>query len=202
MKALKGAAMLAVTGLGLVGGASLLGFNQYPWSNSTDRTVLLQSIKDVSQLQSSIGTFQLILDTGDDNAALPDIISGRRTLFLAHGTVDAHVDLSGLTDGDLSLSPDGKSATLRLPEPVLEKANLDHEASKVYRSDRGVLDRIADVFGTPEQTAIYSRAETEIAAAAEKSDLRERASASAQATLTGIFKSAGISVTFVEDNAK
>lgn len=198
MKALKGVAILGVAALGLVGGASLLGFNQYPWSdNSRDQTVILQSIKDVSQLQSAIGTFELVVDTGDDNVAMPDVISGRRTLFLAVGTVDASVDLSGIDDGDLRVSSDGKSATLRLPDAQLEKPNLDHEASKVYRSDRGVLDRIADVFETPEQTAIFLRAENEIAAAAEKSELRQRASASARSTLTGLFNSLGMQITFL-----
>ena len=68
--------------------------------------------------------------------------------------------------------------------PSWKKPNLDHEASKVYRSDRGVLDLIADVFETPDQTAIFLRAETEIAAVAEKSELRERASTNARSTLT------------------
>lgn len=184
MKALKGVTFLAVAVLGMKGGASLLGFNEYPWSEkSADHTVILESINDVSQLQSAIGTFELVVDTGDDNAAMPDVISGRRTLFLAVGTVDAHVDLSGIKEGDLKVSSDGMSATLRLPEAQLEKPNLDHEASQVYRSDRGVLDRIADVFGSPEQAAIFLRAETEMAAAAEKSELRERASTSARSTL-------------------
>jgi hypothetical protein len=68
LKALKGVAILAGVVLGIFGGASLLGFNEYPWSQkSTDRTVILQSIKNVSQLQSAIGTFELVVDTGDDN---------------------------------------------------------------------------------------------------------------------------------------
>lgn len=198
-KALKGVAVLAGATLGVVGGASLLGFNEYPWSDKTkDQAVLLQSIKDVSQLQSAIGTFQMVLDTGDDNPAMPDVISGRRTIFLAVGTVDAHVDLSSITEGDLTVSTDGKSATLRLPEAQLEKPNLDHEAFKEYSSNRGVLDRIADALGSPEQSALFLRAETEIAAAAEKSDLRERASASARSTLSGLFSSLGVQVTFLD----
>jgi hypothetical protein len=188
--------------LGMFGGASLLGFNEYPWSqNSTDRTVILQSIKNVSQLQSAIGTYQLIVDTGDDNAAIPDAISGRRTVFLAVGTVDAHVDLSGINESDLKVSPDGKSATLRLPEAQLEKPRLDHKAFQEYRSDRGVLDIVADVFGSPDQSEIYLRAETEIAAVAEKSELRARASQNARSTLTGLFNSFGVQVTFLDASA-
>ena len=72
---------------------------------------------------------------------MPDVVSGRRTLFLAVGTVDAHVDLTGINEGDLTISSEDRSATLRVPDAQLEKPNLDHEASKVYRSDGGVLDR-------------------------------------------------------------
>lgn len=202
MKALKGVAILAGVVLGSFGGASLLGFNEFPWSaKSTDQTVILESIRDVSQLQSAIGSFEMIVDTGDDNEDMPDLISGRRTLFVAVGTVDAHVDLSGIKEGDLTLSPDGKLATLRLPETQLEKPRLDHEASRVYRNDRGVLDRIADVFGSPDQSALFLRAENEMAAAAEKSELRGHASASARSTLTGLFNSLGMQVTSVDAGA-
>jgi hypothetical protein len=202
LKALKGVAILVGAVLGIFGGASLLGFNEYPWSQkSTDRTVILQSIKNVSQLQSAIGTYELVVDTGDDNAAIPDVISGRRTVVLAVGTVDAHVDLSGINEGDLKVSPDGKSATLRLPEAQLEKPRLDHKAFQEYRSDRGVLDIVADVFASPDQSAIYLRAETEIAAVAEKSELRERASENARSTLTGLFNSFGVQVTFLDASA-
>jgi hypothetical protein len=110
-------------------------------------------------------------------------------------------DLSGINEGDLEVSPDGKSATLRLPEAQLEKPRLDHKAFQEYRSDRGVLDIVADVFGSPDQSEIYLRAETEIAAVAEKSELRERASKNARSTLTGLFNSLGVQVTFLDASA-
>ena len=77
------------------------------------------------------------------------MIAGRRTLFVAAGTVNTYVDLSGLADQDLTLSSDGKSTTVRLPEPQLDKPNLDHERSYVFSQDRGVLDAIADAIEPP-----------------------------------------------------
>jgi hypothetical protein len=35
-----------------------------------------------------------VIDTEDDIAGVPAIIAGRRTLFIAAGTVNAYVDLS------------------------------------------------------------------------------------------------------------
>lgn len=201
-KLFKRVASVVVVALAVLGIANLFGYSPFPASQGDrTQTVLLKSIKDVSQLHSAIGTFELVVDTGDDDEGMPDIIAGRRTLFVAAGTVNAHVDLAGLAEKDLTLSPDGKSVELRLPEPELDKPNIDHDRFKVYKDDRGLVDRIADVFDAPQQAELYKLAETKMAAAAEKSELRERAAENARATLTGLFRSQGFQVTFKDDSS-
>ena len=186
------------SGAAVLGVANVFGYSPFPASQGDrTQTVLLKSIKDVSQLHSAVGTFELVIDTGDDDEGMPDIIAGRRTLFVAAGTVSAYVDLAGLAEKDLTLSPDGKSLELRLPEPELDKPNIDYDRFKVHKDDRGVVDRIADVFDAPQQAELYKLAETRMAAAAEKSELRERAAENTKATLTGLFRSQGIQVTFL-----
>ncbi|RKO26140.1 DUF4230 domain-containing protein [Pseudarthrobacter phenanthrenivorans] len=176
--------------------ASMVGFG--PFSNKSERsqTVLLKSVKEVSQLHSAIGTYELVVDTGDDDASMPDFIAGRRALFVAGGTVNAHVDLAGLAEEDLTLSADGKSVKVRLPEVQLDKPNIDHNKFRVYSQDRGVVDRIVDVFEAPQQVELLRLSETKIAAAAEDSELRARAAENAKATLTSLFGSLGYQVTF------
>ncbi|CAI3794026.1 DUF4230 domain-containing protein [Pseudarthrobacter sp. MM222] len=196
-KLFKRVASVVVVALAVLGIANVFGYSPFPSSQGERiQTVLLKSIKDVSQLHSAIGTFELVVDTGDDDEGMPDIIAGRRTLFVAAGTVNAHVDLAGLAEKDLTLSPDGKSVEVRLPEPVLDKPNIDHDRFKVYKDDRGVVDVIADVFDAPQQAELYKLAETNLAAAAEKSELRERAAENTKATLTSLFGSLGYQVTF------
>jgi hypothetical protein len=199
-KLFKRVASVVVVALAALGIANMFGYSPFPASQRT-QTVLLKSIKDVSQLHSAIGTFELVVDTGDDDEGMPDIIAGRRTLFVAAGTVNAHVDLAGLAEKDLTLSPDGKSLELRLPEPELDKPDIDHDRFKVYKDDRGLVDRIADVFDAPQQAELYKLAEAKMAAAAEKSELRERAAENARATLTGLFRPLGIQVTFKDDTS-
>lgn len=181
--------------------ATMLGYG--PLSNKSERsqTVLLKSVKEVSQLHSAIGTFELVVDTGDDDAGMPDFISGRRALFVAAGTVNAHVDLAGLAEEDLKLSADGKSVKVRLPEVQLDKPNIDHDKFRVYSQDRGLVDRIADVFEAPQQVELLRLSETKMAAAAEESELRERAAENAKATLTGLFGSLGYGVTFEDETS-
>jgi hypothetical protein len=204
-KLLKGVALVVVgglvaltlTGLGVV---NMFGSNPFQVSQ-TDRSqpVLLKSVQELSQYHAAVGNFELVLDVKDDVAWMPDIIAGQRTLFVAAGTVNTYVDLSGLADKDLTLSPDGKSMTVRLPEPKLDKPNLNFDRSYIYDQDRGIVDRVVDAFETPEQTEFYQLAETKMATAAEESDLRKQASDNTKAMLTSMFGSAGIQVTFLDN---
>lgn len=187
-----------ILGLAVVGVSNMAGFNAFQ-SQQTDRSqpALLKSIKDISQYHAAVGNFETVLDVEDNIAGIPTLITGRRTLFVAAGTVNAYVDLSGFADNDLTLSADGKSVTVRLPEPRLDKPNLDHDRSYVFSQDRGVLDRIADAMGTPQQAEFFRIAETKLASAAEESKLREQAAENTKSMLTGMFSSLGIQATFL-----
>lgn len=203
-KLLKGVALVAagalvavaLTGLGVV---NMFGSNPFQVSQTDhSQPVLLKSVQELSQYHAAVGNFELVLDIEDDVAWMPDIIAGQRTLFVAAGTVNTYVDLSGLADRDLALSAYGKSVTVRLPEPKLDKPNLTFDRSYIYDQDRGIFDRIVDAFETPAQTEIYKLAETKMAAAAEESELRKQATENTKAMLTGMFGSLGIQVSFLD----
>lgn len=193
-----GGALAATLGLGV---ASALGFGPFQ-AHQTDRSqpALLKSITDISEYHAAVGDFEVVvLDEPDDGVEwLPDILAGRRTVFVAAGTVDAYVDLSALTRTDVTLSGDGKSVTVRLPDAQLDKPNLDPDRTSMFMQERGVFDRIADAIETPQQDRFYALAEEKIAAAAAESELQKRALESTKAMLTGMFGSLGIAVTFVE----
>lgn len=174
--------------------ATMLGFG--PLASKSERSVLLKSVRNVSQYHAAVGDFQLLLDEREDTGGLPGFIAGRRTLFVAAGTVNAYVDLSGLAEEDLTVSADGKSVTLRLPEPQLDKPNINHERSYVYSQDRGIADRVVDAFTAPQQAELYLLAESDMADAAEDSELRQRAGENTRSMLTGLFGSLGYEVTF------
>jgi hypothetical protein len=143
--------------------------------------VLLKSVQDISQYHAAVGNLEVVLDIEDDVAGIPAFIAGRRTLYVAAGTVSAYVDLSGLADKDMTLSPDGKSVTVRLPAPKLDKPNLDFDRSYMYDQDRGIVDRIADAIEPPQQAKLYQLAETKMTTAAEESDLRKQATENTKA---------------------
>jgi hypothetical protein len=179
-----------------LGAANMAGFNPFQLVH-TDRSqpAVLLSIQKPSRYHAAVGNFEQVLDIGDVSW-LP-LISGRRALFVAAGSVDAYVDRSGLAGEDLTMSDDGKSVTVRLPEAQLDKPNLDNDRSYMFAQDRGVLDRIADALGTPQQAEFYKLAETKLTAA-EESGLQTQAAENTKAMLTGMFGSLGIQATFLD----
>ncbi|MDF9276241.1 DUF4230 domain-containing protein [Arthrobacter sp. EH-1B-1] len=161
--------------------------------------VLLKSIQEISQYHGAVGNFEVVVELEEDDGWGPAFLSGQRTLFVAAGTVNSHVDLSGLADEDLKLSADGKAVTVRLPEAKLDKPNLDFDRSHIFDQERGLFTRIVDAFDTPEQEEFYKLAETKMEAAAEESELRKQAADNTKTMLTGMFGALGIDVTFLED---
>lgn len=187
---------LVVVGYGLVS-------RYLPWdlpfaTRTTDRSqpALLKSVQDISSYDAAVGNFEVILDIEKDVDWVPDLLAGERSLFVAAGTVDASVDFSGLATGDLTLSEDGKSVAIRLPEPVLDKPNLDQERTYLFSQDRGLVNRVGDAISSENQQEFYVLAEEKIAAAAKESGLVDRARENTRSMLTGMFGALGITVTF------
>lgn len=176
--------------------ASLMGLNLFKTSQS--ETALLNSIQDTSKYVAAVGNFEVVVEDKDDNPFLPDVIAGRKTVFVGAGSIDAYVDLSGLAEDDLTLSADGSSITVRLPEAQLGTPNLDHERTRLVSQDRGVLDKVNDFLNVSQQEEFYQQAEKQMTEAAEKSELKKRATENTKAMLTGMFSSTGIQATFRE----
>jgi len=193
-------AVLAVVGVGATG---LMAFDNPFEAETTDRSgpALLVSIQDISEFHSAVGNFEVVLDVEKDVPYVPSILAGERSLFVAAGTVDAYVDFSGLSEGDLVLSEDGKSVEIRLPEPQLDEPNLDQDRTRLFSQERGVFDRVEDALSTPDQQEFYVLAEDKLTAAADESALRQQAEDNTKAMLVGFFKALDLTVTFVEDTS-
>jgi Protein of unknown function (DUF4230) len=164
-------------------------------TKTTDRSgpVLLQSMQDLSRYEAAEGNFQVLVDLQENNRFIPDFIFNQRTLFVGVGSVNAYVDFSGLTKGQLVVSPDGKSVELHLPAPVLDKPSLDVNRSYVFAEQRGVFNRVEDLFnGDPnKQQELYKLAQDKIAQAAEDSELRSRAEKNTRSMLESLLKQLG-----------
>jgi len=190
--ALAAVALLIVALIAAVGSLNPFG------SETKDRSgpVLLKSLEDLSQYRAASANMQVVVDVEQDDKLLPSFIRGERTLFVAAGTVDAAVDFSGLSKdaSAVKVSDDRKAVTITLPAATLTEARLDPSRSRVYDRDRGITNRVEDVFSdTPgDEQPLYELATRKLSDAAKADpELRKRAQENTQHMLEGMMRGLG-----------
>ncbi|MEU6313606.1 DUF4230 domain-containing protein [Streptomyces sp. NPDC047014] len=164
-------------------------------SQTRDRSgpALLKSLQDMHRYEAAVGNFQVVVDLEKDAAFLPDAIRGTRTLYVGAGTVSGYVEMGGLDDGSVTVNADRTEASIRLPRPVLGTAALDPERSYAVSKQRGLLDRLGDLFSDNpgSEQAVQKAAAQHIQDAARDSGLAERAERNTTAMLEGLLHSLG-----------
>ncbi|MFG2602621.1 DUF4230 domain-containing protein [Streptomyces sp. NPDC048514] len=175
--------------------AVLPGIKDLFGTETKDRSgpALLKSIQDMSRYDAASGNFQVVVDLDKDAKFLPDAVRGTRTLYVGAGTVDAYVDLGQLGDKDVSVNGDRTSATLRLPHASLGKPALDPDHSYAVSKQRGLLDRLGDLFSDNpnSEQAVQKVAVRHIGDAARSSGLTARAETNTTSMLQGLLHSLG-----------
>ncbi|MFF5505043.1 DUF4230 domain-containing protein [Streptomyces roseolus] len=162
---------------------------------------VLKSVQDLSRYEGAAGTYQVVVDLEHDARFLPDAIRGTRTLYVASGGVTAYVEFGGLGDDAVSVDADRTEATLRLPHARLGAPALDPERSYAVSKQRGLLDRIGDLFSDnpASEQAVHVLAAQRIGEAARASDLTSRAERNTAAMLRELLRGLGferVTVTF------
>ncbi|MFD8836452.1 DUF4230 domain-containing protein [Streptomyces griseofuscus] len=154
---------------------------------------LLKSIDDMSRYDAASGNFQVVVDLEKDAKYLPDALRGTRTLYVGAGTVEAYVDLGRVGEKDVTVNKDRTSATLRLPHARLGKPALDADHSYAVSKQRGLLDRLGDLFSdNPDsEHAVQKLAVSRIGEAAKGSGLTARAESNTTDMLEGLLHSLG-----------
>ncbi|MFD5160101.1 DUF4230 domain-containing protein [Streptomyces hawaiiensis] len=154
---------------------------------------LLKSVQDLSRYDAASGNFQVVVDLEKDAKLLPDAIRGTRTLYVGAGTVDAYVDLGKVGENDVKVNDDRTSATLRLPHAQLGRPALDPERSYAVSKQRGLFDRLGDLFSdNPNgEQAVQKLAVRHIGDAAKESELTARAESNTTGMLEGLLRSLG-----------
>lgn len=165
---------------------------------------LLERLEDLSEYRAATAQLQVLVDVEDDVRFVPSLIAGERTTFLAFGNVDAVVDFDALGEGDVEVSDDRRSVKVTLPEARVSDVDVDPKRSRVLNRDRGVLDRIGSVFSDSPtgERELYLLSEDKLRAAADESELTERAQANTKRMLEALFGSLGftqVEIAFEDD---
>ncbi|MER5479835.1 DUF4230 domain-containing protein [Streptomyces sp. NPDC002734] len=192
------AAALLLVLLALAAGIKLSGIpgpGDWFGTDTHDRSgpALLESVQDISRYDAATGNFQVVVDLEKDTKFLPDAVRGSRTLYVGAGTVDAYVDLGRVGDKDVTVNEDRTVATLRLPHAQLGKPALDPDRSYAVSKQRGVLDRLGDLFSDNpnSEQAVQKLAVRHIGEAADESGLTKRAEENTTGMLEGLLHSLG-----------
>ncbi|MFF2061073.1 DUF4230 domain-containing protein [Streptomyces sp. NPDC058200] len=180
----------------------LPGFGDLFGEETQDRTgpTLLTSIQDLDRYEAASGNFQVVVDLEKDAKYLPDAIRGTRTLYVGAGTVGSYVDFSGIAKDNVQVDEARTTATIRLPHAQLGKPALDADRSYAVSKERGLLDRLGDLFSDnpADERAVNRLAARHIGDAAKDSELTARAEKNTTAMLQGLLRSLGFtSITVV-----
>ena len=109
--------------------------------------VLLKSLERLSEYRAASANLQVVVDIEEDAKLLPGFIKGSKTLLVAAGNVDAGVDFGGLKGSNIQVNEERTAATITLPGATLSNARIDLERTRVFDTDRGLLDRVGEAFG-------------------------------------------------------
>jgi hypothetical protein len=199
-----GVVVLLVALLAILGLRSL---SSWPFGDEQkDRSgpAVLTAMRDLSEYHAAAGQYQVVIDIAQDSKFLPDILKGKRTIFLAIGSVDAYVDFRKLGDDAVSVTGDRTGVSITLPRAQLSQPNVDPNQSRVLNQDLGLIDRLGGLFSdqpNPQNQQMYVLAQQRLSDAAKQVGLQKRAEDNTKATLEGLMRSLGfttVTIRFVD----
>lgn len=173
----------------------LFGVDQRPEAAGTT----LLTIRRTTQLRAATGEFSVPVYFGTEQDGvvhdiLPDAFDANSGVAIYQGSVDAFVDLEGLTTDDLEINRTDRSIVITVPAPTLSEPNIDESTSKIITQDRGLMTRLGELF---DDTPLKGRDELdevaidELAKAANESDLSGTAEENTRDFLTALAKRLG-----------
>jgi hypothetical protein len=191
--------VVALIGLVILVAAVVPGLGSLnPFKTETEdrsQPVLLKSLEPLSQYRAARAQLQVPVDVREDVGVLPDFIAGKKTLIIASGSVDASVDFRGLRGRDLVVSDDRRSVEITLPAARLSEARVDLAKTRVFDTDRGLVNRVGEALGdggADEERELLALAQRKLAEAAKaEPELLRNAEENTRVMLDGMMRGLG-----------
>lgn len=114
-------------------------FNTSRFTINTNGAAVIKEIQKLNRLETASYTIEKVIDAGTKGNAFNQILFGDKILLIAHGTVTAGFDLSGLNENDITV--EGSSVEIRLPAPQILNSKLDNDQTRVYDRTQGFLTK-------------------------------------------------------------
>ncbi|HIK16854.1 MAG TPA: DUF4230 domain-containing protein [Leptolyngbyaceae cyanobacterium M33_DOE_097] len=163
--------------------------NAPPPSPQVDvRSIVIEQVREASDLTTAVFSMQAVVPTSQDVKLGNFTVGTTKLLYIAHGQVQAGVDLSQIRASDAQIS--GNSIQFQIPAPRILDSKVDVNRSSVYDYNRGFLNLGPDV--APDlQTAAQKEALTSIVRAACDDGILQRAGDRAKQVVTRLLTTAG-----------
>ncbi len=159
------------------------------------RSVVIQQIRQASELTTAVFTMEAVVPTQQDSTISGVVIGTTKLLYIARGEVRAGVDLSALTPESVQVS--GETVRLRLPLPQILDKKIDVARSSVYDYNRGPLGLGPDVAPNLQKLA-QEEALKKIQNAACTDGILDKANDRAKLAVSRIIQISGIKEVIVE----
>ena len=191
--------VIAVVAVVLLAVALIPGFDSLnPFKTETEdrsQPVILKSLERLTEYRAATANLQVPVDVREDVGVLPDFIAGKKTLIIASGSVDASVDFRGLRGRNLVVSEDRRSVEITLPAARLSDARVDLAKTRVFDTDRGLVNRVGEALGdggADEERELLELAQRKLAEAAKaEPQLLRNAEDNTRAMLEGLMRGLG-----------
>lgn len=181
--------------IGLISSALIFGVLMYmtmQFEKRPDTSAVVTQLQELSRFETASFTVEKIVDVGEKNNPIQDLLFGDRILLIAHGVAIAGFDLSRLSDDAIQVT--GTSLRASLPPAQLLLVTLDNDKTQVYDRDTGIFSRQDE--GLEREARLV--AEDAVVQAACDAQLLETASENAISQLTLLFESMGFTEVKIE----
>jgi hypothetical protein len=148
------------------------------------RGVVVRQIRDASELTTTLFAMETVVEASAVNEFAGLNIGTTRLLLIAYGEVRAGIDLSGITEQDITVVSD--TIRIRVPPPRLIDSKVDVNQTRVYDYDQGFLNLGPDV-GPQLADRAQEEALAKIKTAACENGILEEANQRAAVILQGLF---------------
>jgi Protein of unknown function (DUF4230) len=110
-----------------------------PTTTLRDRGGTILQIRNLNRLETQSFSVERVVEAKVERGNPLDLLLSDRLLLIASGDVIAGVDLAKLKDSDVTITPDGKTITLRLPPSEIFSKSLNNDRTRVYDRQTGIF---------------------------------------------------------------
>ncbi len=162
--------------------------NPQPAAQADVQSLVIQQVRDASDLTTAIYSLQAVVPTRQDSTVAGVVLGTTRLLYIAQGEVRAGVDLSQLSPQAIQVK--GDRVQVQLPPPRILSRSIDVNRSRVYDYNRGFLNLGPDVAPALQSLAQQEGLEQVVQAAC-RDGVLQRARDRARLVVTQLLRSAG-----------